>query len=183
MDESDGEADATAEDDEEAPLFPIDGKFRDEGDRARVMALTEIDREAELAERAEQVIRHRQDMTLRRATMQNQAAASRNKRKAAEDLDEGNKRSMRPKTAKQNAPASQKASSLNPEAALPPSSSIKAKTSSPERKRKSPEDDDASVSAKKNTKTKKTRKSAGRTVARADSSPPAPSSPQYEDRP
>lgn len=103
MDESDGEADAPAEEDDEAPLFPIDGKFRDESDRVRVMAMTEIDREAELAERAEQIIRHRQDMTLKRATMQSQAAASRNKRKAAEDLEDGNKRSMRPKTAKQNA--------------------------------------------------------------------------------
>ncbi|EME46312.1 hypothetical protein DOTSEDRAFT_70340 [Dothistroma septosporum NZE10] len=102
MDEYDGEADGPVEDDE-APLFPIDGKFRDESDRAHVMAMTEIDREAELAERAEQVIRHRQDMTLRRATMQSRAAASRNKRKAAEDLEDGNKRSMRPKTAKQNA--------------------------------------------------------------------------------
>jgi hypothetical protein len=100
MDESDSE-DGT-DFDHEAPLYPIEGKFRSEADRAEVMAMTEIRREEILAERAAEVERRVQDLQLKKILQQRkreQAGADKRKRKAAAaDLDDDDQRkSSRPK--------------------------------------------------------------------------------------
>ena len=64
MDESDSEDGLDF--DHEAPLYPIEGKFRSEADRAEVMAMTEIRREEILAERAAEVERRVQDLQLKK---------------------------------------------------------------------------------------------------------------------
>ena len=75
--ESDGEADAPGEeDDEDAPLFPLEGKFHDTKDREYVLGLTEIEREEILADRAQQVTQRLQDLQLKKALASSSAAAS-----------------------------------------------------------------------------------------------------------
>lgn len=101
MQESEGEADAPGEMEEDAALFPVEGRFHSKADRDHIMSLPEIEREGILAERAEEVERRRQDLILKKALSQN---ASKQKRKAAAaELDEGNRRSTRPKTEKRTA--------------------------------------------------------------------------------
>jgi RNA polymerase-associated protein RTF1 len=53
------------EDDHELSLYPLEGKYKDHADKARLLAMTEIDREAVLAERAAQIEREGQDRHLR----------------------------------------------------------------------------------------------------------------------
>lgn len=101
MSESDSEDGADF--DQDAPLYPIEGKFRSEADRADVMAMTEIRREEILAERAAEVERRAQDQQLKRILQQRkreQAGADKKKRKlAAADLDdEDQRKSSRQKT-------------------------------------------------------------------------------------
>ncbi|KAG9834475.1 plus-3-domain-containing protein, partial [Aureobasidium melanogenum] len=100
MDESDSEDGIDF--DQDAPLYPIEGKFRSESDRAEVMAMTEIRREEILAERAAEVERRVQDLQLKKILQQRkreQAGADKRKRKAAAaDLDDDDQRkSSRPK--------------------------------------------------------------------------------------
>lgn len=100
MDESDSEDGADF--DQDAPLYPIEGKFRSEFDRAEVMGMTEIRREEILAERAAEVERRVQDLQLKKILQQRkreQAGADKRKRKAAAaDLDdEDQRKSSRPK--------------------------------------------------------------------------------------
>ncbi|KAI4720407.1 hypothetical protein E4T48_03354 [Aureobasidium sp. EXF-10727] len=100
MDESDSEDGLDF--DQDAPLYPIEGKFRSEADRAEVMAMTEIRREEILAERAAEVERRVQDLQLKKILQQRkreQAGADKRKRKAAAaDLDDDDQRkSSRPK--------------------------------------------------------------------------------------
>jgi len=100
MDESDSEDGADF--DQDAPLYPIEGKFRSEADRAEVMGMTEIRREEILAERAAEVERRVQDLQLKKILQQRkreQAGADKRKRKAAAaDLDdEDQRKSSRPK--------------------------------------------------------------------------------------
>ncbi|KAF2169097.1 hypothetical protein M409DRAFT_64883 [Zasmidium cellare ATCC 36951] len=103
IDESEGEADVPAEEDD-APLYPLEGKFVSSSDRAHVMSLPEIERESILAERAEEVSRRQQDLQLRKQLQRSQAAANKHKRKAAAaELDDGTRRSTRPKTEKASA--------------------------------------------------------------------------------
>jgi RNA polymerase-associated protein RTF1 len=99
MDESDSEDGGF---DQDAPLYPIEGKFRSESDRAEVMAMTEIRREEILAERAAEVERRTQDQQLKKILQQRkreQAGVDKKKRKAAAaDLDdEDQRKSSRPK--------------------------------------------------------------------------------------
>ncbi|KAK4503491.1 hypothetical protein PRZ48_004406 [Zasmidium cellare] len=104
IDESEGEADAPAEDDDDAPLYPLEGKFVSSSDRTHVMSLPEIERESILAERAEEVARRQQDLQLRKQLQRSQAAANKHKRKAAAaELEDGSRRSTRPKTEKASA--------------------------------------------------------------------------------
>ena len=66
MSESDAENSTTGEVLDEGPLYPIDNKFSSEKDKAEIMALAEVEREAILAERAQQLERQHQDGILRR---------------------------------------------------------------------------------------------------------------------
>lgn len=65
MDESDSET-SPAHVDDDAPLYPVEGKFRSESDRADILAMTEIEREEILADRAHQVEKRKQDQQLKR---------------------------------------------------------------------------------------------------------------------
>ncbi|KAI5208240.1 hypothetical protein E4T39_01589 [Aureobasidium subglaciale] len=100
MDESDSEDGVDF--DQAPPLYPIEGKFKSEEDRKHVMAMTEIDREETLADRAAEVERRVQDLQLKKILQQRkreQAGADKKKRKAAAaDLDdEDQRKSSRPK--------------------------------------------------------------------------------------
>jgi RNA polymerase-associated protein RTF1 len=93
--------DASADLDDDAPLFPLEGKFMSSADRDHILGLPEIEREEILAERAQQVTHRQQDLMLKKAMHEN---SSKQKRKAdAAELDNGEKRSMRPKTEKRSA--------------------------------------------------------------------------------
>lgn len=100
MSESDSEDGADF--DQDAPLYPIEGKFKSESDRADIMSMTEIRREEILAERAAEVEKRTQDQQLKRILQQRkreQAGADKKKRKAAAaDLDdEDQRKNSRPK--------------------------------------------------------------------------------------
>ncbi|KXT13552.1 hypothetical protein AC579_1403 [Pseudocercospora musae] len=103
--ESDHDADAPGEEDEEAALFPFEGQFYDAADKAKVMDMPELDREEILAERAQQLTKRMQDLQLKKALANSSAAASKAKRKAAAaELDEDkNRRSTRPRVEKRSA--------------------------------------------------------------------------------
>jgi RNA polymerase-associated protein RTF1 len=102
--DSENEADGADGLDDEAPLFPLEGKFENARDREAIMAMNEIEREELLAERAAQVLRRQQDLQLRKALADSRASANRNKRKAIDTEDEdGSRRNTRPKTDKRSA--------------------------------------------------------------------------------
>ncbi|KAJ9619927.1 RNA polymerase-associated protein rtf1 [Taxawa tesnikishii (nom. ined.)] len=86
--------------DDDAPLYPIEGKFTSESDRSRIMAMTEIEREEILAERAAEMEKQQQDRQLKRLLQSRKRDEARNadkkKRKAgAADLDDGDRKTSR----------------------------------------------------------------------------------------
>ncbi|KAF4550443.1 Plus-3 domain-containing protein [Elsinoe fawcettii] len=84
---------------DEAPLYPIEGKFRSEADRSEIMAMTEIEREEILAERAAEAQKRAQDQQLRRLLQSRRGDDEGKKRKAdLADLDDGQRKSSRQKT-------------------------------------------------------------------------------------
>ncbi|KAH9819386.1 RNA polymerase II C-terminal domain phosphoserine binding [Teratosphaeria destructans] len=94
--ESDNDAPGSPEIDEEAPLYPLEGVYLNERDREEILGLPEIRREEILAERREEETKKQQDLQLKRVLA---ASDNRNKRKAANDLDDGGRRT-RPKAEK-----------------------------------------------------------------------------------
>ena len=106
MSESEAEDSPTGEADDDGPIYPIENKFYSEKDKAEIMALSEVQRESILAERAQEVERKQQDQILRRLYQGYQAkdgekakAAKEKKRKAgAADLEEVQRKSSRQKT-------------------------------------------------------------------------------------
>lgn len=105
MEQSESEADAPGSpapvDDEDAPLYPIEGRFMSASDRDWLLSLPELEREQELDRRAQEVIRKQQDLQLKRALASTRAKASSHKRKAADaELDDGLRKSSRPKVEK-----------------------------------------------------------------------------------
>lgn len=81
--------------DNDPPLYPIEGKFLSQSDRAWLLSLPELEREQELDKRAQEVIRRNQDMQLKRALADRRPTT---KRKADEaDLEEEARKSSRPK--------------------------------------------------------------------------------------
>lgn len=101
MEESDSDADGEAEDDDEGNPFPLEGKFRNEKDRAEIMAMTEVQREELLAERAAEQERRLQDLQLRKLLAQREKdeEVAKKKRKAgAAELDDSQRKSSRQKT-------------------------------------------------------------------------------------
>lgn len=99
--DSDGEIDAPGSPalEDDGPVFPVEGKYYSVQDREDVLAKPEIEREAILAERAEQALKRQQDQQLKRALAAAKSAASGRKRKAAADDDDGARRT-RPKAEK-----------------------------------------------------------------------------------
>nr|POF01208.1 rna polymerase-associated protein [Quercus suber] len=100
MDESD--ADAPASPDAEVNLYPLEGRYMNTTDREEILAMPEIKREAILAERQEEIMKKQQNMALKRALANAQGVANKyNKRKAAAaELDDGGRRTTRPKAEK-----------------------------------------------------------------------------------
>lgn len=84
--------------DDDAPLYPIEGRFRSEADRADIMAMTEIEREEILAERAAEIQRRAQDQQLKRLLTSQRDSDARKRKAGAADLDDGQRKSSRPKT-------------------------------------------------------------------------------------
>lgn len=104
IDDHDGEADAPAEhDDEDAPLYPLEGKFTSAADRDYVLSLGELKREEILAERAQEVIKRQQDLQLRKALASNNATNKAKRKAAAADFEDSNRRSTRPRVEKRTA--------------------------------------------------------------------------------
>ncbi|KAI4256880.1 MAG: hypothetical protein L6R42_005968 [Xanthoria sp. 1 TBL-2021] len=83
--------------------FPIEGKFRSEKDRAEIMALSEIQRESILAERAQQRERELQNEHLRRlvASKKKEAEVAEGRKRKADtaELEDRQRKSSRQKTA------------------------------------------------------------------------------------
>ena len=91
-----GPLNEAASDEEE---YPIEGKFSSEGDRRKIMALPEIEREAILADRAQVQERKLQDQQLRHLLQQREnKEAKSSKRKAGADLEDSPRKSTRQKT-------------------------------------------------------------------------------------
>ncbi|KAK3110888.1 RNA polymerase-associated protein rtf1, partial [Teratosphaeriaceae sp. CCFEE 6253] len=100
MDASDGEIDAPGSPlDEDAPLFPLEGKYLSAQDREDLLALPEIDREGILADRANQQLKRHQDMQLKKALASAQALNKHKRKAAAAELEDGGRRT-RPKAEK-----------------------------------------------------------------------------------
>lgn len=79
--------------------YPVENRFKSEKDRKEILALPEVDREAILAERAQEVERNVQDQHLRRLLQAREnAEAKAAKRKAPIDLEESPRKSTRQKT-------------------------------------------------------------------------------------
>ncbi|KAL9122067.1 MAG: hypothetical protein Q9187_001381 [Circinaria calcarea] len=106
MSESEAEGSPAGGSDKDGPIYPIENKFFSEKDKAEIMALSEVDRESILAERAQEVERKQQDQILRRLLEGIQAkdgekskSSDQKKRKAgAADLEEVQRKSSRQKT-------------------------------------------------------------------------------------
>ncbi|KAL8725556.1 MAG: hypothetical protein Q9166_007279 [cf. Caloplaca sp. 2 TL-2023] len=83
--------------------FPIEGKFKSEKDRAEIMALSEIQRESILAERAQQRERELQNEHLRRLVVSKkkeaEAAEGRKRKADTAELEDRQRKSSRQKTA------------------------------------------------------------------------------------
>ncbi|TKA58248.1 hypothetical protein B0A49_12903 [Cryomyces minteri] len=99
MSESESDT-APANADEESVGYPLEGKYADEADKARIMAMSEIQREELLAERAAEIERKTQDLHLRRllqARERDEARfADKKKRKAgAAELEDSSRKSSR----------------------------------------------------------------------------------------
>jgi len=101
MSETSADAPASPDNEVEAPLYPLEGKYLSQTDRETILGLPEIERETILADRAQQILRREQDIQLQRQIAASEAAASKRKRKAgAADLEESARKTSRPKVGK-----------------------------------------------------------------------------------
>lgn len=106
MSESEAEGSPAGGSDKDGPIYPVENKFYSEKDKAEIMALSEVQRESILAERAQEVERKQQDQILRRLLEGYQAkdgekskSSDQKKRKAGvADLEEVQRKSSRQKT-------------------------------------------------------------------------------------
>jgi len=98
MSESEDDAAPAAKSDD-GPLFPVDGKFYSDKDKAEILGMSEIKREEILAERAQLLERQTQDQHLRRLLQAREKdAAVKNKRKAGNaELEESPRQGTRQK--------------------------------------------------------------------------------------
>ena len=99
MSESDSESSPADDAGVDGPIFPVENRFYSEKDKKEVMALSEIQRESILAERAQLLERHSQDQHLRRLLLarENQEKSADKKRKAT-DHEDSPRKSTRQKT-------------------------------------------------------------------------------------
>lgn len=102
MSESDDDATANdADTTNDASSYPLEGKFKDTVDKANIMAMSEIQREEILAERAQEIERKAQDLQLRRLLQQREKSSAKvaeKKRKAGTaDLEESPRKTTRAK--------------------------------------------------------------------------------------
>lgn len=102
MSESESDS-APADVDGDGPIFPFDDLYYSEKDRAEIMAMSEVQRESILAERAQIKERRAQDLHLRKllqAREKDEAkSAEKKKRKAGDaELDDKQRKSSRQKT-------------------------------------------------------------------------------------
>jgi len=84
------------DEDNEPSLYPLEGKYKDHVDKERLRAMTEIDREAVLAERMAQVEREQQDRHLRNLLKSRNAA---DRAKGAAAAAASTRKSLRTKSA------------------------------------------------------------------------------------
>ncbi|KAI1001522.1 hypothetical protein K3495_g6677 [Podosphaera aphanis] len=99
MEESDSESDVAADFTEDIEKYPVDGKFIDDEDKAKIMAMPEIDREQILADRATEVERERQSRLMKQILKSREADMKKSdkKRKASAALD-GERKGSRQRT-------------------------------------------------------------------------------------
>jgi RNA polymerase-associated protein RTF1 len=104
MDESDsdaeGEIDDTVEPDALDPddPFPVEGLFQSEKEKARIMAMPQIQREQLLADRAEEHTKRQQEISLRKMMQEHAAVPDKKRKAAAANIDgEDTRKSARPK--------------------------------------------------------------------------------------
>lgn len=94
MDESDSESDVAPEFVKDIDKYPIEGKFIDPEDKAKIMAMPEIEREQILADRATEVERERQSRLMKQILKSREAGIKKSikKRKASTAEVEGDYR-------------------------------------------------------------------------------------------
>ncbi|KAH6713154.1 hypothetical protein DL95DRAFT_443868 [Leptodontidium sp. 2 PMI_412] len=99
MDESDSESEGpTFEDDGER--YPLEGKFINSSDKAKILDMNEIEREQVLAERAQEIERDRQNRALRQLLKSRETENKQNKKRkaGAADLQEDPRKTQRQRT-------------------------------------------------------------------------------------
>jgi RNA polymerase-associated protein RTF1 len=100
MDESDSDSDG-GDFQDDIDRYPLEGKFMNAADKAAVMAMTEVEREQVLAERAHEIERDRQNRALRQLLSARDAENKRadKKRKAGSaELDDNHRKTSRQRT-------------------------------------------------------------------------------------
>lgn len=100
MSESEENASATETTGKDLSIFPIDGKFYSEKDKTEIMSLSEVRREAILAERAQILERKQQDQVLRRLFdgYKDKTDDPKKRKAGAAELEDGQRKSSRQKT-------------------------------------------------------------------------------------
>ena len=98
MSESDSDSTPAGGAGHDGPTFAIDNKFYDEKDQKEIMSLSEVQREAILAERAALLERKLQDQQLRKLLRQKTESKSTDKKRKAADLEDSPRKSSRQKT-------------------------------------------------------------------------------------
>ncbi|KAF2397472.1 hypothetical protein EJ06DRAFT_150577 [Trichodelitschia bisporula] len=107
MDESGSESGADMDNSiHEGSKYPLEGKFRDAADKAEIMAMSQLERETLLAERAEEQVKKTRDLALRNlleAKDREGDKSATKKRKASAAELEDSQRSVRPKNKRDQA--------------------------------------------------------------------------------
>ena len=99
MSESESDTSPAGEIDDDAPIFPIDGKFYSEQDKAELMSMNEVRREILLSDRVAEQERKLQDLHLRRLLKARETDGKKKRKADAADLEDSPKRkSTRQKT-------------------------------------------------------------------------------------
>lgn len=96
MDESDSDDEISRSKgiEDEGVMYPVDGLYRSEAEKAEVMAMRDLEREQIIAERQQEVGRLRQNRLLRQMVVDSEKAAKKTKKKrsADADLDDGSRK-------------------------------------------------------------------------------------------